>query len=84
MVATEYVVSKYPTSSGAVIQMLSRMQHGQAGDVPWLDKLALYIVGGYQMVCHDLPAEMAEGDPDSDLQRSAVRAELINVDECMG
>jgi formylmethanofuran dehydrogenase subunit A len=65
MSAIQYVLSKYPVKKGAVIAMLSRLQHGEDKGVPLIDKAALYIVGGYMMVCYDLPSKDSDAGDDA-------------------
>ena len=40
MAAIQFVLTKYPVSRGAVIQMLARLQHGKGEGIPAVDKVA--------------------------------------------
>ena len=68
MAAIQFVLTKYPVSRGAVIQMLARLQHGKGEGIPAVDKVALYMVGGYMMVCYDLPDADGEAGTAQDVR----------------
>lgn len=45
MMAVEYLLHRYPVDRGALLQILSKMQHHTEGKIPLLDRLSLYLVG---------------------------------------
>lgn len=79
MMALEYVMKRYPVERSALLQMLSQLQHGDPSLVPWVDRIALYIVGGYMMIAHDLPdSDDAEEEAPENKAHHAVEAPADN------